>query len=147
MARELPYVSFRVTFGGGLKATAMYASCGVAVGTWLTVTLEATPKFAAIESTEEGVYVPLDWLKLTVAPVAVSARFPLTEFEPGRLMVPPTKIPRFAAVIDPEFELVTFPVPRRARFVTLAEAKLIAAETLMLAAVLELPTRRVLAVT
>ena len=37
------------------------------------------------------------WLKLTVAPVAARARFPLIEFEPGRLMVPPTEIPRFAA--------------------------------------------------
>ena len=51
------------------------------------------------------------------------------------------------AVIEPEFELVTLPVPRSARLVTLAEATEIAAETLMFAALVAFPTRRVLAVT
>ena len=38
----------------------MYASCGVAVGTWLTLMLETTPKLAGIESTAAGVYEPED---------------------------------------------------------------------------------------
>ena len=71
----------------------------------------------------------------------------MIEFEPGRLMVPPTAIPRLAAVIEAEFVVVTLPVPRRAKFATFAAAIEMFAETLMLAAAVALPTRRVFAVT
>ena len=44
-----------VTTGGGLKATAINASCGVEVGTWLIVIAVGTPKSAEIPSTAAGV--------------------------------------------------------------------------------------------
>ena len=61
--------------------------------------------------------------------------------------MPPTAIPRFGADRYPELVLVTFPVPRIARLVTLAEAMVMAADTLMFAELAESPTRRVRAVT
>jgi hypothetical protein len=88
---------------------------------------------------------PNDAPEPALAPTATRARFPVTPFVPGKLMVPPAERPRLVALMVAPPVAVMFPAVRRARLFDFAEEIEIAALTVMFPLV-ESPTRMVPAV-